>query len=78
MPLLREALDLQLPIRSQFKAKQIHFKFIAHDFSHGASIFDEFNKIRDVNKKNSLLGKNTQFLKSSISETAACTKFAWA
>jgi hypothetical protein len=37
-----------------------------------------FNKIRDVNKKFSLLGKNTQFLKSSISETAACTKFAWA
>jgi hypothetical protein len=33
-----------------------------------------FNKIRDVNKKFSLLGKNTQFLKSSISETTACIK----
>jgi hypothetical protein len=29
-----------------------------------------FNKIRDVNKKFSLLGKNTQYLKSCISETA--------
>jgi hypothetical protein len=34
-----------------------------------------FSKIKDVNKKFSLLGKNTQFLKSSISEIAACTKF---
>jgi hypothetical protein len=37
-----------------------------------------FNKMRDVKEKNSLLGKNTQFLKRSISETAAGTKFAWA
>jgi hypothetical protein len=36
-----------------------------------------FNKIKDVTKKFSLLGKNTQFLKRSISKTAACTKFAW-
>jgi hypothetical protein len=34
MPLLREALDLQLPDRSQFKAKQIYFKLIANDFSY--------------------------------------------
>jgi hypothetical protein len=36
-----------------------------------------FNKKREINKKKSLLGKNTQFLKSCISETAGRTKFAW-
>jgi hypothetical protein len=36
-----------------------------------------FNKKkREINKKISLLGKNTQFLKSCISETAGHTKFA--
>jgi hypothetical protein len=35
-----------------------------------------FNKIRDVNKFFSLLGKNTQFLKSCIPKTAEHTKFA--
>jgi hypothetical protein len=45
-------------------------------FLMGRVFLTVFNKKREI--KNSLLGKNTQFLKSSISETAACTKFAWA
>jgi hypothetical protein len=36
-----------------------------------------FNGIRGVNKKFSL-GRGAQYLKSSVSGTAACTKFAWA
>jgi hypothetical protein len=40
---------------------------------HGATIF---NKKREANKKFSLLGKNTQPLKSCISETAGRTKLA--
>jgi hypothetical protein len=36
-----------------------------------------FNKKFEINKKISLLGKNTQFVKSCISETAGRTKFAW-
>jgi hypothetical protein len=39
-------------------------------FLMGQAFLTIFNKIRDVNKKISLLGKNTLFLKSSISETA--------
>jgi hypothetical protein len=35
-----------------------------------------FNKKREINKNISLLGKNTQFLKSCISETAGRTKVA--
>jgi hypothetical protein len=45
-------------------------------FLMGRVFFTIFNKIRDVNKFFSLLGKNTPFLKSSLSETAGLTKFA--
>jgi hypothetical protein len=76
MPLLREVLDLQLPVRSQFKLNKYTSSSLPMTFLMGRVFLTIFNKIRDVNKKISLLGKNTQFLKSSISETAACTKFA--
>jgi hypothetical protein len=60
MPLLREALNLQVPMT----------------FLMGGVFLTIFNKIRDVYKIVSLLGKHTQYLKSCFSETAGRTKFA--
>jgi hypothetical protein len=76
MPLLREVLNLQLPVDLNLKLNKYTSTSLPMTFLMGRVFWTIFNKIRDVNKKISLLGKNTQFLKSSISETAACTKFA--
>jgi hypothetical protein len=72
MPLFRETLNLQLPIRSQFKASSS----LPLIFLMGRVFLTIFNKKREINKKKSLLGKNTQFLKSCIWETAGRTTFA--
>jgi hypothetical protein len=74
MPLLREALDLQLPLNLKlniYTSSSLLMTFLV------AGVFlTKFNKIRDVNKNFSLLGKNTQFLKNCISKTAERIKFA--
>jgi hypothetical protein len=76
MPLLREALDLQLPLRSQLKLNIYTSSSLLMTFLVAGVFLTKFNKIRDVNKNFSLLGKNTQLLNNCISKTAGRIKFA--
>jgi hypothetical protein len=46
-------------------------------FVMGEVFFTIFNKIRDLYKTFPLFGKNTQFLKSCISETTGCIVLTW-
>jgi hypothetical protein len=75
MPLFREALTCSCPSDFSLKLNKYASSSLPLTFLMGRVFFTIFNIKREINKKNSLLGKNTQFLKSCISETAGHTKF---